>query len=79
MEATLKKRSVSKYSMVFSTEFTGDSSTEAVVPDVLPDISDILFATGMVLLRSKTTEDGKVSLSASVSASVVYYALNITT
>ena len=72
MEATLKKRSVSKYSMVFSTEFTGDSSTEAVVPDVLPDISDILFTTGMVLLRSKTTEDGKVSLSASVSASVVY-------
>lgn len=72
MEAMLKKRSVSKYSKVFSTEFTGDSSTEAVVPDVLPDISDILFATGMVLLRSKTTEDGKVGLSASVSASVVY-------
>ncbi len=72
MEAMLKKRSVSKYSKVFSTEFTGDSSTEAVVPDVLPDISDILFATGTVLLRGKTTEDGKVGLSASISASVVY-------
>lgn len=72
MDAALKKRSISKYSKVFSIEFTGGSSSEAVVPDVLPDIADIVFSSGAVLLRSKTTEDGKVSLSASIAASVVY-------
>lgn len=72
MDAALKKRSISKYSKVFSIEFTGGSSSEAVVPDVLPDITDIVFSSGAVLLRSKTTEDGRVSLSASIAASVVY-------
>lgn len=72
MEAMLKKRIVSKYNRVFTTEFSGESSSEAVAPDVMPDISEILRTSGLVLLRSKTTENGKVSLSASVSASVVY-------
>lgn len=72
MEAMLKKRSVSKYSRVFTTEFTGESTTETVVPDVLPDISEILYVSGTVLLRSKTTGEGKVSLSGSISVSAVY-------
>jgi hypothetical protein len=72
METALKKdvydRLTCSWSGVVSRELTG----ECVVPDTMPDVDTIVDADGILTLRSKQTETGSISLSAAISAWVLY-------
>lgn len=72
MEIGLNKTSISCYKKVYSGNITREESAESVVPDVLPDICEIISTNGMVYLRSKEPSAGKLSLSGTVSAIVLY-------
>lgn len=72
METILNQCRRTCYKKVFSAETTREESVESVVPDVLPDIAQILNTDGFVLLRSKEVDDGRITLGAAVQACVLY-------
>lgn len=72
MEAMLSKRNVNCYKKVYSACFSREETAESVVPDVLPDIAEIIDADGFVTLKSKEVEIGRVNITGNVSACVLY-------
>ena len=72
MQATLNKTTHKYFKAVYAADFTREETAETVVPDVLPDISDILSASGIVILKGKEMQDGRVSVSAVLQCSVQY-------
>ena len=72
MELTLEKRSIPCFNKVYDSRFTREETAESVVPDIMPDIEEILSADGIVLLRSKQSEAGRVSLTGSIGVQVLY-------
>lgn len=72
MEATLKRIEIDCLERVFSACVSCEETAESVVPDVLPDICEIIDADGLVLLKSKTVEQGRMHLSGNISATVLY-------
>jgi hypothetical protein len=72
MEASLNKVNINCFKEVYSTRFTREETAESVVPDTMPDIREILSADGMITLRSKEVDAGKISVTANISATVVY-------
>ena len=72
METILNQCRRTCYKKVFSAETTREESVESVVPDVLPDIAQILNTDGFVLLRSKEVDDGRFTLGAAVQSCVLH-------
>jgi len=72
MEANLSRSEYQCFKEVYAAELNREETGETVVADVLPDISRILDATGMAYIRSKELEPGRLTVSASLSASVLY-------
>ncbi len=72
MELKLKYSESDCCSKSFSRTLRREESREAVVPDTMPDIADILFCSGRVLIRSKELREGRLSLEAAVPAAVVF-------
>lgn len=51
-----------------------EAVSETVVPDVMPDICEIVCAAGTALLRSKVFSDGVMTVSGSIQTQVLYLA-----
>lgn len=74
MEAKLKVASVDCYNRIYSQRIRKEETLDSVVPDTLPDIGEVLFTGGSLLIRSKDVSAGRVKLEAEVPARVVYRA-----
>ena len=72
MEAKLKKNSISCYKSVYSASFSREETAESVVPDVFPDICQILDTDAVVMLRSKEVEQGRLCLTGIIEIAVLY-------
>ncbi len=72
METALKTNIYEHLAPVWSGSFSRDLTSESIVPDAMPDVAGVLDADGVITLRSKETEQGAVSLAASLSVSVLY-------
>ena len=72
MEIQLKKESLNCCLPVISEIVHGEFSTEAVVPDTMPDIVRILDTVAAVYLRSRTMTDGRIALEGEIHGTVLY-------
>ncbi len=72
METALKKDIYEHLAPVWSGSFSRDFTSESIVPDAMPDVASVIDADGVITLRSKETETGAISLTASLSVSVMY-------
>ena len=72
LELRLGNRSISYFEKAYDAVFSREETAESVVPDVMPDIGEILSAEGIVLLRSKEAEQGRVTLTGNIETSVLY-------
>jgi len=72
MEAELKTTDIDRYVSVCCAALDKEETAECVVPDVLPDIAQILYTQACVLLRGKESEDGRATVTASLECSVIY-------
>ena len=50
---------------------TVEETAETIIPDSCPDVTEILFTSGMAFLRGKDISEGSAAVSAGVSASVL--------
>lgn len=73
MEIGLNKTSISCYKRVYCGNISREESMEMVVPDVMPDIGEIISSNGLVFLRSKELAAGKLALSGTISTTVLYH------
>lgn len=48
-----------------------EETAEAIIPDSCPDVTEVLFQSGMAFLRGKDISEGSAAVSAGVSASVL--------
>jgi len=72
MELTLKKQGVDCFDEIVCETIRREETLDSVVPDTMPDISEIVSSSGLVLIRSKDASEGKIRLEANVSAKVLY-------
>ena len=72
MDTTLKKDIYEHMAPVWTGSFSRDLTAESIVPDTMPDISNVVDAEGIITLRSKETQTGAVALAVSLSVSVLY-------
>ena len=72
MELSLSRSSISYAKNVFTGVFTQEESTEAIVPDAMPDILRLVDADAVAYIRSKEADNGRVTVSGVIASSVVY-------
>lgn len=72
MEIELHKEQIQNFSRLYSQLITREETIEAVVPDVMPDVQQIMDTEAQVYLRGKETEDGRLSVSAFLEGTVLY-------
>lgn len=72
MDLSLKKEKLSFVKSVFESVFTHEETMEVIVPDAQPDVLQIIDTTATLLLRAKDADNGRVSVSGEVKASVLY-------
>ncbi|MBQ2895929.1 MAG: DUF3794 domain-containing protein, partial [Oscillospiraceae bacterium] len=72
MEIELRKEQIQNYTRLYDQLICREESIEAVVPDVMPDVQQIMDAEAQVYLRGKETEDGRLSVSAFLEGTVLY-------
>lgn len=72
MELSMKRSGIACCEKVFEYAMPVEQAAETVVPDTMPDVERILCAEGTVIIRSKEVNEGRVSVSAGVAATVVY-------
>ena len=68
MELELDRTQRSGYEAVLDTTVCREETLESIVPDACPDILRICDTEGVVCLRDKVLQDGRVELSGSVRA-----------
>ena len=61
-----------RLAVVFGACVPKEFSTESVVPDTMPDIDRILDAETAIYIRSKTLDDGEITLDGVISAVILY-------
>lgn len=72
MEIELHKEQIQNYCRLFSQLVTREETIEAVVPDVMPDVQQIMDTDAQVYLRGKETEEGRLSIHAFLEGTVLY-------
>ena len=72
MELELDRTQRSGYEAVLDTTVCREETLESIVPDACPDILRICDTEGVVCLRDKVLQDGRVELSGSVRAALLY-------
>ena len=50
---------------------TGEESAETIIPDSIPDVSEVLSASGMAFLRGRELSEGRAAVAAGISASIL--------
>ena len=72
MELTLNQTVQNCYDIAFTQTLRKDEAADSVIPDSMPDVGEILSATGNILIRSKDVGEGRVRLEANVPVKVSY-------
>ncbi|MDD6189940.1 MAG: DUF3794 domain-containing protein [Clostridiales bacterium] len=72
MEIKLHRDSISYYSKVLSIEFSQEETAENIVPDTLPDISSVIDADAMAIMRGKDISDGRITVSGMLFGHILY-------
>ena len=72
MDAKLISAEYECYDKLYSHKSTKEETRDAVVPDTMPDIAEVLCCVGSLLIRSKDVSDGRVRLEANIPACVIY-------
>jgi len=72
MEFELERTQLSGFETLLDTTLLREETLEMIVPDACPDILRVVETDGKVLLKSKETMDGRVELSGSIRAAVLY-------
>ena len=72
MELELDRTQRSGYEAVLDTTVCREETLESIVPDACPDILRICDTEGVVCLRDKVLQDGRVELSGSVRVALLY-------
>ncbi len=72
MELTMKRERLGCYERVFEYCAPAEEAVETVVPDTMPDVERVLCAEGTAIIRSKEVQEGRVSITAGVAATVLY-------
>lgn len=72
MELTFKKDIYEQMCPVWSGTVSRDFTAECIVPDAMPDVGTVVDGEGVIITRSKECEAGCLTLTASVSAWVMY-------
>ncbi|SHH49951.1 LysM repeat-containing protein [Sporobacter termitidis DSM 10068] len=72
MDIYLNKEKVNYVKSVLSTSLAHEETMEMIVPDALPDILRIVDTDATVFLRSKSTDNGRVSVSGVAATTVIY-------
>ena len=73
MELTMKRERLGCCERVFEYCAPAEEAVETVVPDTMPDVERVLCAEGTAILRSKEVQEGRVSVTAGVAATVLAY------
>jgi len=71
MEAKLKIAEFDCYNKTFYEKLKKEESRDAVVPDTMPDIAEVLCCWGELLIRSKDLSVGRIRVEANVPAAVL--------
>ncbi len=72
MDIYLNKEKINYVKSVMNTSLTHEETMEMIVPDALPDILRIVDTDAVVFLRSKATDNGKVTAAGVANATVIY-------
>jgi len=72
MEVSLVGSEISVFEKNYEQTFRKEEMLDCVVPDVMPDIDEILDVTSCVYIRSKDVSQGRVKLEAECNLSVLY-------
>lgn len=72
MDIYLNKEKINYVKNVLNTSLPNEETMEMIVPDALPDILRIVDTDAIVYLRSKATDNGRVSVSGVAAATVLY-------
>ena len=72
MDIYLNKEKINYVKNVLNTKLSNEETMEMIVPDALPDILRIVDTDAIVYLRSKATDNGRVSVSGVAAATVLY-------
>lgn len=72
MELTMKRERLGCCERVFEYCAPAEEAVETVVPDTMPDVERVLCAEGTAIIRSKEVQEGRVSVTAGVAATVLY-------
>lgn len=71
MEAKLKISEFDCYKCSFSETLRKEEARDAVVPDTMPDIAEVLCCWGTILIRSKDVSAGRLRVEANIPAGVL--------
>lgn len=72
MEIYLNKEKLSFVKNVLSTCLSQEETMETIVPDAMPDILRIVDTDAAVFLRSKSSDNGRATITGNVDATVLY-------
>ncbi len=72
MEVSMKRSGIACCEKVFEYAMPVEQAAETVVPDTMPDVERVLCAEGTVIIKGKEVQDGRVSVTAGVAATVLY-------
>lgn len=72
MEITLAANQVDCYEQIGTGSMVTEETAECVVSDLLPDIAGILDTDGRILIQTKSADPGRISVTATVAATVLY-------
>jgi nucleoid-associated protein YgaU len=72
MDIYLNKEKINYVKSVFNTTLAHEETMEMIVPDALPDILRILDTDANVFLRSKSTDNGRVTVTGIAATTVLY-------
>lgn len=72
MEISLKQETLEYYAKIMETELAREETAETIVPDTLPDVVSVADADASVWLRSKEVTEGRLTINALVSGTVLY-------
>lgn len=72
MDFEIEKNNIKYFKTVLDTHLEREESAEIIVPDQYPDILRVVDASGLVCLKEKNCRDGRIEMSGTVRASVLY-------
>lgn len=72
MEFSLNNKVLEYMEAVHRSSISHEVTAESIIPDSMPDAQRVIETSGMVCLRSKEAEDGRMTITGTVSVAVIY-------